>query len=466
MISLHYERVQAALPETDLETVAPYMLQLMLRNVASDGFTFVDPTTAGGPAPRVSKPGCILASPSYPANLARIDQDYVYHWTRDAAIAAVEIATNPMFLTTAGVCQQLCDYVAFSQICQDSATAAGHFYRAAYQIDGTVRDWSDQKDGPALQNIALVAALPRLDAASQATARTIAQANLDRIVQDWDIDDGNFFNAWEEVMGASFFARAAQLRCLQEVQSTNALGVAAPSGLAGAATDLTDALAAHWDPTNGYYVSVQGGTLPADSLLNDLSGYDPNADIVMACIYGAVPCTDAQLLASAAKLRAQFDVAGPRAYSINGADRNLATGPVGPLIGRYPADVYDGDVGMDRSQPTAGHPWAICTANFAELYYRLAASFAAAKPTSYDANTGAFFDQVGLDEATVNDTAQFGNVAQKLTAAGDMMIQALIYHSDHFELSEQFDAWTGYEKSVTNLTWSYAAYLSAARVRP
>ena len=73
------------------------------------------------------------------------------------------------------MCQQLCDYVAFSQLCQDGASAADDFYRAAYQIDGTVRDGSDQKDGPALQNIALAAALPRLDAASQATAKTIAQ---------------------------------------------------------------------------------------------------------------------------------------------------------------------------------------------------------------------------------------------------------------------------------------------------
>lgn len=465
MTGLHYERVQAALPQTDLKAVAPYMLQLMLRNVASDGFTFVDPTTAGGASPRASEPGCILASPSYPANLARIDQNYVYHWTRDAAIAAVEIATDPMFLTPAGVCQQLCDYVAFSQLCQDSATAADHFYRAAYQIDGTVRDWSDQKDGPALQNIALIAALPRLDAASQATARTIAQENVDHIVQDWDADDGDFFNAWEEVKGASFFSRAAQLRCLQEVQRTNALGVAAPSGLASAVTNLTNALAAHWDSNNGWYVSVQNGTLPVGSLLSDLSGYDPNADIIMACIYGAVPCTDPQLLATAAKVRAQFDVGGPSAYLINRADRDASTGPVGPLIGRYPADVYDGDVGIDRSQPTVGHPWAICTANFAELYYRLAASIAGGTPVKYDANTAAFFDQVGLDAATVNDTAQSSNIAQKLTVGGDMMMQALIYHSDHFELGEQFDAWTGYEKSVTNLTWSYAAYLSAARAR-
>ncbi len=463
---LHYERVQAALPHTAPTTVAPYMLQLMLRNVSSDGFTFVDPTTTGGPALRVSKPGCILASPSFPANLARVDQDYVYHWTRDAAVAAIEMAAGAMFLAPDGVCQPLCDYVAFSQTCQQSAIAAGHFYRAAFQIDGTIRDWNDQKDGPALQNLAFVAATPRLDAESLATAKVLAQENLNRTVEDWDADDGEFFNLWEEVMGSSFFARAVQLRCLQEVASTNALELTKPPGFSDAASGLSDALASHWDPANGYYVSVLNGSLPPGALLNDLTGYDPNVDIVMACIYGAVPCTDPRLLATAAKFRAQFDVGGPHAYPINAADRGLTSGPVGPLTGRYPADIYDGDVGIDRSQRSTGHPWAICTANFAELYYRLAGAFASSGAVEYDGNSGAFFDQIGLGEATVNDRAQGGQVASALTAAGDQMMQALVYHSDHFELSEQFDGWTGYEKSVTNLTWSYAAYLSAARARP
>jgi glucoamylase len=41
----------------------------------------------------------------------------------------------------------------------------------------------------------------------------------------------------------------------------------------------------------------------------------------------------------------------------------------------------------------------------------------------------------------------------------------VIFHSDHYRLSEQFDSVTGYEKSVQDLTWSYAAYLSAVRER-
>jgi glucoamylase len=43
------------------------------------------------------------------------------------------------------------------------------------------------------------------------------------------------------------------------------------------------------------------------------------------------------------------------------------------------------------------------------------------------------------------------------------MLQAIVYHSDHLELSEQFHADTGYESSVRNLSWSYASFLSALR---
>ena len=45
------------------------------------------------------------------------------------------------------------------------------------------------------------------------------------------------------------------------------------------------------------------------------------------------------------------------------------------------------------------------------------------------------------------------------------VLQAVIFHSDNLELSEQSGAATGYEKSVSNLSWSYASYLSAVRAR-
>lgn len=467
--SLRYERVQASLPDTDLSVAALYMLQLMLRNIATDGFTFVDPMTVSSGSPRRSRPGCVLASPSYPANLSSIDQFYVYHWTRDAAITAMELAHQPVALSPQGVSQSLCDYVAFSQACQQAALASGTFYRACYQIDGTLRAWSDQADGPALQNLAFVDAWPRLDASAQATAKAIAQQNLDRLVVDCTADDAfnDMFNLWEEVMGPSFFARAAQLRCLREAQSTNVLQLTLPPALNNAINQLSAGLDNHWDAGQGLYRSVPNGRLPDNPLLPDLTGYDPNTDVVMACIYGAVPCTDPKLLATAAKVRASSEAGGTYPYLVNSTDQTLN---IGPLIGRYPGDRYDGDVGNDRRSPTVGHPWALCTANFAELYYRLATSFETGGGVPYGELTAAFFDQIQSDEiqidvTMVNDPAKAATVARALRDAGDRMLRALIYHSDHYELSEQFDSRTGYEKSVTNLTWSYASYLSATRAR-
>jgi glucoamylase len=45
------------------------------------------------------------------------------------------------------------------------------------------------------------------------------------------------------------------------------------------------------------------------------------------------------------------------------------------------------------------------------------------------------------------------------------MLQAVIFHSDNLVPGEQFDATTGYEKSVRNLSGSYASFLSAAHAR-
>jgi len=74
--------------------------------------------------------------------------------------------------------------------------------------------------------------------------------------------------------------------------------------------------------------------------------------------------------------------------------------------------------------------------------------------------SASFFSQIGVDAATTPAAA-----AAALQNAGDQMLQAIVFHSDHLELSEQFDAATGYEKSVSNLSWSYAAFLSAVRAK-
>ena len=161
-----------------------------------------------------------------------------------------------------------------------------------------------------------------------------------------------------------------------------------------------------------------------------------------------------RLLATAAQLRSQWEEGGVAFYPINKADRELG---LGPLFGRYPGDVYNGDT----AHPVlGGHPWALSTCNVAELHYSVAAEITSSGRIPFDELSAPFFAQSGIVESTAADAA-----AKALVATGDAMVQAVVYHSDHFEISEQFDGTTGYERSVHNLTWSYASYLSAMRAR-
>ena len=118
--------------------------------------------------------------------------------------------------------------------------------------------------------------------------------------------------------------------------------------------------------------------------------------------------------------------------------------------------MYDGDTDAQ----VGDHPWALSTANFAELYYRLAKQITSAGAVPLDSLSASFFSQIGINASTTAAAA-----AAALQTAGDQMLQAVVFHSDHLELSEQFDASSGYEKSVRNLSWSYASFLSAVRAK-
>jgi glucoamylase len=440
---LHYSLVEVALAQSDLTAIGQYMFWLMFRNVSSDGLVFESPPDPGTqPSPSVqSLPGCILASPTWEDTGADVNQDYVFNWTRDAAVVAIELAAGPLPST-----QPLIDYVQFAQTCQNSASAIGNFDRASFYINGTPRNWSDQTDGPALQTLAILQMYPQLVAPTQeAVASAVIGANLDFLQNAYQ---GETVNLWEEEFGASFFTRSVQLKCFEAI-SANTLGIGVPGWLSTAIPWLQNALASHWNSQDQYYQSLL--PVPSDSR----APYDPNIDIVMAAIYGAIAVTDTKLLATAAQLRSQWaDAASPNHYPINGADQQRG---IGPMLGRYPGDTYDGDT---ADPATRDHPWAISTAVFAELYYQLAQQVSSSGTVPLDSLSATFFSQIDVTASTTPAAA-----ATALQSAGDQMLQALVFHSDHFELSEQFDATSGYEKSVSNLSWSYASFLSAVRAK-
>ena len=123
-------RAQTGIQQSDLRAVAQHMYALMLRNVSSDGFRFTDPADPG----TFSEPGCVIAASSYPASLPGVDQDYIFNWTRDGAITAIELEAASVPTRPGAGDQTLIDYVTFAETCQDNATPT--LAHACFTIDG------------------------------------------------------------------------------------------------------------------------------------------------------------------------------------------------------------------------------------------------------------------------------------------------------------------------------------------
>jgi glucoamylase len=423
------------------------MFSQMMRNIATTGFQIVDHNQPAS----FSNPGCVLASPSwpsYPGNVATISQDYVFNWTRDAAIAVSAVLGQPPALVPPEASTEVfMNYVNFVSNCQ---TKGGDIGQAKYTPEAGVTGAADESDGPALRVLTILQGFAALGA-FQGAATSVINVDLTYLLNNSRYQQPTVTH-WEDTFGQSIFARAVQIRCFNQVTAAGAPFSAAPGATAQAAADwLEDQIPQHWCATNNWYVSV----LDAERLTGDPAApYDPSVDPILACVYGdGIPCTDPKLLSTAAQVRGQWAAGGASYYPINYADASIG---VGPLIGRYLGDEYDGE----SLTSNTGHPWAVCTCAFAQLYYKLAGSINSGSAVPSDPLATTFLTQVG-----VADTDPPATVVSKLQAAGDSMLNAVVYHSNHLELSEQFDQQTGFEKSVSNLTWSYAAFLLAIGAR-
>jgi glucoamylase len=415
----------------------------MLRNVSSGDIVYTDPVSSV-----TSRPGCIVASPSY-ANDGKTltTQDYVKNWTRDSAIAAAEIALSGSIAGDQSASERLADYVKFASLCQSKSQPPNSVGQATYTLDG--KPWTSrpdpQNDGPALRAIVLLRSFNTIPVDSQPIAKQVIKTDIDYLLNN-DNYKNSSMNLWEEVVGQSFFTRSVLLKCFRQFKS-NSIGIVTPSKIDKAIAWLETALDSHWSDADGYYISIEG---------KPKAGYDPNIDIVMASIYGAVACADPKVLATASKLRYQWTTDPTLAYPINKIDQQRED--IGPLMGRYPQDTYDGDYSDPKAPP--GHPWSLCSANLAELYYCLAYRLSGDKSLKIDQLARNFYDQVDI-----HDDTSVADAVGKLRSAGDKVLAAIARHSDHLALSEQFDRENGFEKSVHDLTWSYAAFSSAVRAR-
>jgi glucoamylase len=68
---------------------------------------------------------------------------------------------------------------------------------------------------------------------------------------------------------------------------------------------------------------------------------------------------------------------------------------------RYPGDTHDGNTYAQAGD----HPWAVSTANFAELYYRLAQQITTTGTVPLYDLLASFFSQIGVDASSTPPAA-------------------------------------------------------------
>lgn len=387
------------------------------------------------------KPGAILASP-VPAAYDP-DPDYFFHWLRDGAVVADAMGVLARE-GNAEAARKYEEYLRFSLDCcglsgaallKDGAPAdrCDDFWRQyvrpadelaqiegdavlaepRYNPDGTldILKWTrPQHDGPAMRALSnLRWPTPLSDGAERVRAALI-ERDLDFTERRYAMPS---IDIWEEDPGFHFYTRLVQHEALARgADWAKARGDAARAARYGAAAQrLWAVLPEFWSQTDGFYRSRLPGAGVVES--KALDGATLLAVVHAGRAEGLYSARDARVFATADALERLF----AQEYALN-HDRPPGCGVA---IGRYTGDTY-----------YSGGPYWFTTLADAELRY--------------------------LRAAATGDRDAF--------AAGEAILATVRrFTPEEGEMAEQIDKLTGASCSARRLTWSYAAFLTAAQAR-
>ena len=426
-------------------------------------------------SPSGSASGSVVASPS------KFNPDYWFTWVRDSALVMNVVVDN--YAASQGAdkalwFKTLADYASFSRRLQQSNAPTG-LGEPKFEADGSVFSgpWGrPQNDSPALRALTLCHWATDLIAdnqtdfvrqnlyASETPASKVIKADLEYVAYHWRESS---FDLWEEVRGDHFYTRMVQHAALRAGSK-----LAAQLGDAGAANfysqqadQVEQSIESFWDNQRSTFVTTLNRV---DGLSYKTSNLD--SALVLGVLHagfntGALSPMDDRVMATAAQV--EGSMAG--IYAINDANRFAG---VAPAIGRYQEDTFSGQDGIH-----VGNPWVLNTAAFAELYYKVATATGAQGKFTISARNLAFIrNAVGaqLGSGTLvpglqvtKGTAEFDQLIQKLLDRGDAFMRRVRLHENpDGSLAEQIDRTSGYMCSAHDLTWSYAAFITAFWARP
>jgi glucoamylase len=426
----------------------------------------------------VPRPGSVLASPV--AAHYDPDPDYFFHWFRDAAIVidALRVALAAGYVEPTAVIR-LREFVQFNVSLQaldgQEFLRAGDF-RAGVQpeflqylrsdseiaalsgaavladtrvnADGALDfiRWSrPQTDGPAMRCLALLRwwrQFPELQ--EDPTLRTQMS---ELIAADLDFTLAYVREAcsdmWEEVAGYHYYTQLLHSEALSQASEwleNRQQHERAAAGRAAAEETLAG-LDRFWHERTGFY---RAGTTngPGDHRSElDIS-------VVLGVLHAGRPSgrhsvLDPRAQATLTALEELFETQ----YAIN----RERPPECGPAMGRYAQDRY-----------YSGGAWYLATLAAAEFYFRLADVLRSGAQMIRVSENARFRERLGAADSTVEGEELAGLAVER----GDSIMRTVrAFTPPGGELSEQFDQTTGAQTSAKHLSWSYAAFITAAVCR-
>jgi len=426
----------------------------------------------------VPRPGSVLASP-VPAHYDP-EPDYFFHWFRDSALVidALHVALLAGYAERSAV-SHLHEFVEFTRSLQsldgreflrsgnfrakvqpaflqyvradpEIAALSGDTVLADVRVnaDGTpdfIRWSRPQNDGPALRAIALLRwwrEFPELrrDRALLSALGDVLRTDLAFALAHVREPCGD---VWEEESGCHYYTQLVQAEALtQGAAWLEENGQDAPARASQlAAQETLVRLDGFWNEADGFYRSRTDAA-------SAQAGKDPNIAVILAVLHtgragGRHGVLDPGTQATLTALEEHFE----GQYAIN---RERPTDR-GPALGRYPSDHYYG-----------GGAWFLATLAAAEFYFRLAFSLRSGAHLAAVAANLRFRQRLGAAEAAPR-SEDWGRLA--LERGDSIMRTVRAFTPQSGELSEQFDRSTGAQTSAKHLSWSYAAFITAAASR-
>jgi len=304
-----------------------------------------------------------------------------------------------------------------------------------------------QRDGPSLRATAMIAyAKSLLSTGRTSTVQDviwpIIRNDLSYTAQYWNQTG---FDLWEEVQGSSFFTIAASHRALVEGSALAAsIGQSCPN-CDSQAPQVLCFLQSFW---TGQYINSNINTnegrtgKDANSILTSIHNFDP-----------AAPCDDLTFQPCSSRALANHKQVVDSFRSTYSINDGFAQGQA-IAIGRYNEDVYYN-----------GNPWYLATTAAAEQLYDALYQWNNSENVTVDAVNLRFFQDL-VPNINTGTYASGSSTFTSLTAAikvyadGFMSIVQKYTPADG-ALAEQYSKTDGSPLSAADLTWSYAAFLTA-----